>query len=47
MNRGATVVILMAVFGAVVMFCLLAAPEPTPLLEQVDNSVSQFIGGAL
>lgn len=39
--------VILAVFGAVVMTCLLAAPDPQPILDQVENSVGQFIGGAL
>jgi hypothetical protein len=35
-----------AIFVAVVAYILAAQPDPTPLLEQVDNA-SQFIGGVL
>jgi hypothetical protein len=50
MNRGSALVltlVLCCIFAVVVWACLTLAPDVEPILEQVDNSVSQFIGGAL
>lgn len=49
-QRGSTliaVLVLTLLFAAILATCLLARPEVTPLLDQVSDSVGQFIGGAL
>lgn len=50
-QRGSTTfifcLVLMAVLGAVVMTCLLAAPDPQPLLDRVQDSVTNSIGAVL
>lgn len=47
--RGSTLIfalVLCAIFAAVVWASLSFAPDVQPILEQVDESVGQFIGGA-
>lgn len=48
-DRGSALVVclvLCCIFAAVVWACIALAPDVDPILEQVDDSVAQFIGGA-
>lgn len=49
MNRGSALIALLvitAIFAAVLLTCLALAPDAPSLLDQVENT-GQWIGGAL